>query len=313
MKPLLIIVVFVLVSCETKNKTESNIDNIKTSELALFGVWHKLTENAQEEFIIYSPCDVLNTTISVNDEERTITVNYGIETLSYTYSSFKEKEGDVTFEGVKFFNQEIENISLKLYSDTGTWYLPDDFEVISTKNIENYITVKEDYNHEKITIKAQIEDYNKIGFLLLEEYVYDINNDGENDAFLVFKEKQSNDYLLSILINENGDFNIWKQSNNIISNVEASGCPAEGFSNITFKNNSFTIEESLCDGWLFVANSITFKYAKPTQDIYLYKQVLNYTDRRNPNKELPEKIFTQEQFGEVSFKEYDNTNLNWVR
>ena len=129
----------------------------------------------------------------------------------------------------------------------------------------------------------------------------------------MLKDDESNNNLLSILINENGNYNIWNQSKKIVANIDFSNCPADGFSRIAFKNNYFTIEESICDGWLFVRNYITFKYIKTNNDIYLHKHGLIYTDRRNPDKKIPEKIFTSEQFGNILFQQYDNTRLNWIK
>lgn len=219
----------------------------------------------------------------------------------------------VDFKGVQFFDQKLANIKLELEGDIGTWYLPNDFDVLTTNSANNYKIVKESCEQELMTLEGQIEEYKELGFSLFEKYLHDINSDGEKDAFLLLKEEKSNNSILSILINDNGSFNIWKQNSKIISNVDYNSCPAEGFSNIAFKNSYFTIEESICDGWLFVDNYVTFKYDKSVDDIYLHKHGLIYTDRRNPDKKIPEKILTREQFGKISFKKYDNTNINWVK
>ncbi len=306
------LILFSLLACKNNVKTiDSNTE--ADNNYPIYGIWHKLTQNNQGDYIIHTPCDAENTTILLKENEKSITVNYGIETQIYVYTSITQKKDFIEFEGVKSFDKVSENIKLNLQENIGTWYLPNDFKIITSKQTDNYKAVKEECNSDSITVQDQINEYKKLGFSLLEKYLHDINGDNKKDAFLLFKQEKSQNNLLCILINENGSFNIWKQSKKIISNIDFSSCPAEGFSNIAFKNNFFTVEESICDGWMFIDNYITFKYDKSVEEIYLHKHGLVYTDRRNPNKELPERIYTKEQFGDITFKQFDNKNTIWVK
>jgi len=78
-------------------------------------------------------------------------------------------------------------------------------------------------------------------------------------------------------------------------------CPADGFSKLVSKGNYFTIEQQNCGGWFFINEYITFQYVPATGKIQLHKYGLSFTDRREPDKAIPDKISTAKQFGQRYF------------
>jgi hypothetical protein len=84
---------------------------------------------------------------------------------------------------------------------------------------------------------------------------------------------------------------------------DARACPLDGFSAIVSKGNYFTIEQQNCAGWFFINEYITFRYVPGTGKIQLHKVGLAYTDRREPNKDISSKVFTNKQFGERYFSQ----------
>lgn len=84
---------------------------------------------------------------------------------------------------------------------------------------------------------------------------------------------------------------------------DARACPLDGFSAIVSKGDYFTIEQQNCAGWFFINEYITFRYVPGTSKIQLHKVGLAYTDRREPTKDIPTKIFTNKQFGERYFSQ----------
>ncbi|MFL0134839.1 hypothetical protein V2633_00020 [Tenacibaculum maritimum] len=300
-------VILTFLAC--KNSVTSKVNYKQT----VYGVWHKLTKNTKGDFILYKPCDALNTSISVKQDINSIIVNYGIESQTYNYTSIVQEGREVEFQGVKSFGKSLVNISLKFEKGIGVWHLPNNFTVVTTKELNNYKVVEENCNDDKITLQDQINEYQKLGYSLIKKYLYDINGDNKKDAFLLLKGEKMDNNLLSILINGDDGFNIWRQSVKVLSSVNSDSCPTEGFNDLIFENNYFTIEESICDGWMFVDNYITFEYDESTDEIYLYSQKFSYTDRRNPNKELPKKMYTKQEFGKITFKQFDNKNISWMK
>jgi len=96
---------------------------------------------------------------------------------------------------------------------------------------------------------------------------------------------------------------LFKNSTIIRKKDENGTCPSEGFLNIVSKGEYFTVEQQNCGGWCFVDEYITFKYLRKNEKIILYKFGLRYTDRSDPNKEIPEKVFDHKQFGTLYFEQ----------
>ncbi len=107
----------------------------------------------------------------------------------------------------------------------------------------------------------------------------------------------------TIIITPNSGNRIAKNSDIIRGRDETSMCPSEGFWDIKTKGKYFTIEQQNCSGWYFIAEFITFKFLESDDRFLLHKFGLQYLDRRDPEKEMVEKIYTMKHFGEVTFQE----------
>jgi hypothetical protein len=86
-------------------------------------------------------------------------------------------------------------------------------------------------------------------------------------------------------------------------------CPAEGFQTVVVKGNFFTIEQQNCGGWFFINEYLTFRYEPATGAIRLHKFGQTFTDRREPDKEVPDKILTEKDFGRRSFAQVSPADL----
>lgn len=82
---------------------------------------------------------------------------------------------------------------------------------------------------------------------------------------------------------------------------ENPNCPSEGFIQVVSKGIYFTIEQQNCSGWYFIDEYITFKYIASNGKILLHKFGLQYSDRRDPDKVMRDKIYSQKDFGMLEF------------
>jgi hypothetical protein len=80
-------------------------------------------------------------------------------------------------------------------------------------------------------------------------------------------------------------------------------CPADGYIRVISKNEYFTIEQVFCSDSKFVNSYTTFRFHKNLDKIHLYKYGEQYTDRSNPEKIFPDRIWTIKDFGDVNFEE----------
>ena len=81
-------------------------------------------------------------------------------------------------------------------------------------------------------------------------------------------------------------------------------CPSNGFDNLIIKDNYFTIEQGICGGWNFINEYITFKWDKETDKVILHKYSQSFTDRRDPNKEIPLNLYNNKDFGKINFESF---------
>ncbi|QAR30782.1 DUF3828 domain-containing protein [Ornithobacterium rhinotracheale] len=86
-------------------------------------------------------------------------------------------------------------------------------------------------------------------------------------------------------------------------------CPADGFQKLVSKKNYFTIEQTYCKDFLIVSSYTTFKISTKTDRIYLYKYGEEYTDRSNPDRDIPARIKTIEDFGTINFEDVTTSSL----
>lgn len=78
-----------------------------------------------------------------------------------------------------------------------------------------------------------------------------------------------------------------------------SNCPDTSLDNIVLKNNYFTIEKYNCTDKYYLKEYITFKFDK---DLLLHKYSIEFTDRYDPDRNIPNKIYTSKDFGNIKFE-----------
>lgn len=117
---------------------------------------------------------------------------------------------------------------------------------------------------------------------------------------------QHNSNSILILSNQVEGLIKLKENNKIVFAYN-SNCPSDGFEKIVAKNEYFTIEQSFCASNLFVNSYTTFKIDDKTNAVLLSKYGEEYTDRNNPEKDLPTKTWTSKDFGKVNFEDVNET------
>ncbi|WP_281991302.1 hypothetical protein [Aquimarina aggregata] len=90
---------------------------------------------------------------------------------------------------------------------------------------------------------------------------------------------------------------------------ESENCLSDGFQKIVVKNNFFTIEQQNCSNKFFINEYITFKYDKISNSFLLHKLGYVYSNKSNPNEKKPDVIFTNKDFGKITFLDLDLISL----
>ena len=80
----------------------------------------------------------------------------------------------------------------------------------------------------------------------------------------------------------------------------------EGFRNISFKGHFFTIEENVSSD---ILQYTTFSIDSKTNNIFLYKLEYSNISDNGYDDEYSDLIYTQKDFGKVSFENYDPETL----
>ena len=170
-------------------------------------------------------------------------------------------------------------------------------------------------NGEIIQFKNITEVINRIQksklFTLKKMYQHDLNQDGDKDIFLVFKNnndlKSDDDKTLVapviLLIHQGGDKYKFFHNEKIYPSMEGFF-----FKRIAFKDNFFTIElDTEIPDEYTAEKYITFKYSKNKIVLHRYGRIY-YLWKKNiktSNDQL-----TQEDFGKILFEDYDSELLN---
>ena len=169
---------------------------------------------------------------------------------------------------------------------------------------------------EMIQFKNITEVINRIQksklFTLKKMYQHDLNQDGDKDIFLVFKNNndlKSDDHKtlvapVILLIHQGGDKYKFFHNEKIYPSMEGFF-----FKRIAFKDNFFTIElDTEVPDEYTAEKYITFKYSKNKIVLHRFGKITNWWDERKPfNAQL-----TQKDFGEILFEDYDPEKINEI-
>ena len=171
-------------------------------------------------------------------------------------------------------------------------------------------------NGEMIQFKNITEVINRIQkyklFTLKKMYLHDLNQDGDKDIILAFKNnndlKSDDDKTLVapviLLIHQGGDKYKFFHNEKIYPSMEGFF-----FKRIAFKDNFFTIElDTEVPDEYTAEKYITFKYSKNKIVLHRFGKITNWQDERKPfNAQL-----TQKDFGEILFEDYDPEKINEI-
>ena len=169
---------------------------------------------------------------------------------------------------------------------------------------------------EMIQFKNITEVINRIQkyklFTLKKMYQHDLNQDGNKDIFLVFKNnndlKSDDDKTLVapviLLIHQGGDKYKFFHNEKIYPSMEGFF-----FKRIAFKDNFFTIElDTEVPGNYTAEKYITFKYSKNKIILHRFGHITYWWDERKPSNVQA----TQKDFGEILFEDYDPEKINEI-
>ena len=171
-------------------------------------------------------------------------------------------------------------------------------------------------NGEMIQFKNITEVINRIQksklFTLKKMYLHDLNQDGNKDIFLVFKNNndlKSDDHKtlvapVILLIHQGGDKYKFFHNEKIYPSMEFIF-----FKRIAFKDNFFTIElDTEVPDEYTAEKYITFKYSKNKIVLHQFGDITYWWDERKPfNAQL-----TQKDFGEILFEDYDPEKIDEI-
>ena len=171
-------------------------------------------------------------------------------------------------------------------------------------------------NGEMIQFKNISEVINRIQksklFTLKKMYQHDLNQDGNKDIFLVFKNnndlKSDDDKTLVapviLLIHQGGDKYKFFHNEKIYPSMEGFF-----FKRIAFKDNFFTIElDTEVPDEYTAEKYITFKYSKNKIVLHRFGHITYWWDERKPSNVQA----TQKDFGEILFEDYDPEKINEI-
>ena len=171
-------------------------------------------------------------------------------------------------------------------------------------------------NGEMIQFKNITEVINRIQksklFTLKKMYQHDLNQDGNKDIFLVFKNnndlKSDDDKTLVapviLLIHQGGDKYKFFHNEKIYPSMEGFF-----FKRIAFKDNFFTIElDTEVPDEYTAEKYITFKYSKNKIVLHRFGHITYWWDERKPSNVQ----VTQKDFGEILFEDYDPEKINEI-
>ena len=149
-------------------------------------------------------------------------------------------------------------------------------------------------------------------FTLKKMYQHDLNQDGDKDIFLVFKnnndlKSDDNKTLVApviLLIHQGGDKYKFFHNEKIYPSMEGFF-----FKRIAFKDNFFTIElDTEVPGNYTAEKYITFKYSKNKIVLHRFGHITYWWDERKPSNVQA----TQKDFGEILFEDYDPEKINEI-
>ncbi|MFH7015051.1 hypothetical protein [Flavobacterium sp. FlaQc-47] len=168
-----------------------------------------------------------------------------------------------------------------------------------------------------VNIDSIKRDLQNQGYQISAEKKCDLNKDGKEDDVLIFEPKviksdSNNDVIMNspvyiLISNENNNYQVYKNLNIIYTSN--STCPSDGFQSLVVKDNYLTIEQNTCGGWYIIDEYTTFKFDITSNEIVLHKFGQSFTDRKDPNKDVPDSVLSNKNFGKILFENFNSKTI----
>lgn len=204
---------------------------------------------------------------------------------------------------------EISNEGKKKKLDLNTTVLdcPVPLDYIREDDSGNYqFGVKNQSAHSRFWKENSSETPAQNGFYVLDEATISLKDKTLKVTVLeknAKKVENAQHFDLRIEVSEKSGKGFAPKSNTAIVQSLDGSCSADGFTDVVSKDNYFTIEQTFCKDALYVSSYTTFKVVG--NDILLHKYSESYTDRNNPDKEIKDKIWTNKDFGQIKFENFN--------
>mgnify|MGYP000200458824 CR=1 FL=1 len=181
--------------------------------------------------------------------------------------------------------------------------------------------------HESINnTPLNLENFIPTGYSVIDLSSGDLNNNGLIDKILVLRkntEAYSSNYadykpdkrpLMLLIANHDNTYELKFRNDNVVSCIDCAGIFGDPFVGVSIKNGAFTIEDGISGGHHWEKHT-TFKYYPEKQNWYLDSMHFTSYKWNDSNAEDAEilikdivKIETINDFGEISFSEFDYYN-----
>lgn len=215
-----------------------------------------------------------------------------------------------------YYQKDKYNEEIYIY-ENGKWKMADSIQINSSSQNDKEQIWREAF------LNKMLNNNTTVFSLPNNLFIYDSANVTVNDKkyeiYVLEKSDlkdaenaQHNSNSILVLSNQGKGLIKLKENNEIIFAYN-SNCPSDGFEKIVAKNEYFTIEQSFCAGNLFVNSYTTFKIDDETNTVLLSKYGEQYTDRNNPDNDIPTKTWTYKDFGKVNFEDVNESFIIKLR
>lgn len=158
------------------------------------------------------------------------------------------------------------------------------------------------------------------GYYIFDSLSLDLNRDGNTDRLLMLepvgvKGVANGAHFNTRVVLLNGSpergLAVWAESKKEFLGA-AGDCPADGYQRAVAKGAYFTIEQTVCDGYVYVHQYVTFRYDKASGEVVLHKYGETFTDRTNPDKKIPARTQQASAASPVRFEDWsDEVAINF--
>lgn len=260
--------------------------------------------------------EVINETEKINNSD-IISLKENFEIFVFLipkdYLNYNTK-GDPIYYQKEKYKEEL----YKFDSKQNKWKFVDSIDITKESESQKEQNWRENHLLTKVNNEENLQNIESYkipkGFYILDSAFVHLENKNYKILALekdIEKNNQANWHFdLPIIILDENYTKI--QNNNLVFKFN-DNCSADGFDGIVVKKKFFTIQQISCLDFLYVNSYITFKVDETTGKILLHKYSEEYTDRSNPDKKIPTKIWSDKNFGVKKFEDVTEEFLKNLR